>query len=438
MSEVKENGLVRFVVIALVASIGLLPMVFYGCSPEWARWDASQANAFFRKGETSDALYQLRDAIRKSPRDPVLRLTLAKRLIELDRPTEALDLCNEVLDVYSDNISAMQTKSEAEQRMGDFEASLETQLKINKNLHAYLRKSHSLNGLAYARALAGKDLHLAKEDIDAAVNDLNGITGWPMKGGSGLRLEVKAIIVAALISRWCDAQGEMFDVMESEIDSLRDIANLLRSDLTEEVYDRAQDAFPVRQNLRMRNRRQELRFFETQVAALLSCRALLFQDLGKTEQCQDDRLEVQSLDYDSSELVAEFPDDMTCLMQIEAMWPVLDTRGFICSLLPWREELIELDEQQENYLSSYAQAIRDLNVAILCNQIVRKSFESSLQNSVARSFDRDRELKNLERHCAVLLYHRMLLHERRGNAVLAAKDSESIQALGLEPGPQLY
>ncbi len=438
MSEKKENGLIRFIVIALVASIAMLPMVFYGCSPEWARWDASQAHAFFREGETSDALYQLRDAIRKSPRDPVLKLTLANRLIEMDESVEALNLANLVLDVYPDNISAMETKYKAEQRMGDFEASLETQLEIHKNLHAYMRKSYSLNALAYARGLAGKDLHLAKEDIDAAIQDLNRSTYWSGNRETRLHLEVKAIILAALISRCCDASEATLEVLGDEIDSLHEIADFLRDDLRKEVYGKSGDQVPIEQDSKIRNRRQQLRSFETQIAHLLSCRALLYQDLGKTELSQYDRLMVKNLAYDSSEIVSEFPDDMTCLIEIGNMWPLLDTRGFIGSL-----PLLDLGGKQKSYVSSYSESVRDLNIAVLCCQVVQKSYNSSLRNSVAMStvamsFDREQEIKDLKHQCAVLLYHRMMLHERRGNAELAAKDYESIRSLNFKPGPHLY
>ena len=111
MSRPSENGIVRWLVVLLVASVAVLPMISYGCSPEWARWDATQANAFFRIGETEDALYQLRDAIKKSPRDPVLKTTLAGRLIELEQAAEALELTDEVLEVYPDNAQAMQILS---------------------------------------------------------------------------------------------------------------------------------------------------------------------------------------------------------------------------------------------------------------------------------------------------------------------------------------
>jgi len=80
MKTIGETLIARLLIVSAVASIAMIPLMLYGCGPEWARWDATQANSFFRKGEIDDALYQLRDAIRKSPRDPVLKLTLAERV----------------------------------------------------------------------------------------------------------------------------------------------------------------------------------------------------------------------------------------------------------------------------------------------------------------------------------------------------------------------
>jgi len=333
VSDAKESILTRFLVISLVASIAVIPMTFYGCSPEWARWDASQANAFFKQGETADALYQLRDAIKKSPRDPVLKLNLADRLIDLKEPAEALLLANEVLEAYPDNINAMRIKSRAEQRLGDFEASLQTEIEIGENLHVSLRKHYSLNALAYARALAKIDLPLAKEDIETAAVGLGRATGWAGDRDSPLRLDVNGVILAALVSRHCDAQQEPLAVLSDKIESLRGDVLELQNDLAAALYKEANKDFPVRPNSILKVRRLELRFFETQLANLLSCRALLYQDLEKKEQCQGDRIEVKSLGYDSAKIVAEFPDDKTALMQIDSIGAILDTRGFICDCL---------------------------------------------------------------------------------------------------------
>ena len=197
MKTVRETTITRLLIVSAVASIALVPMIFYGCGPEWARWDATQANSYFLQGETSDALYQLRDAIQKSPRDPVLRLTLAERLIDIKKPEEALELTNEVLEVYPDNANAYRIKSLSQQHQGDFQGALRTQLEYDE-LHATRRSFSNLNQIAYLRALANEDLHLAKRDIETVVATASQFLNW--NDSEYLTYPVKATVVACLLS----------------------------------------------------------------------------------------------------------------------------------------------------------------------------------------------------------------------------------------------
>ena len=83
--------------------------------------------------------------------------------------------------------------------------------------------------------------------------------------------------------------------------------------------------------------------------------------------------------------------------------------------------------------------MRDLNIAILCSEIGRKSLNYPVGNAVELG-ENNRQLaqKNRKRTSAVLLYHRQTLHQRAGKEDLALLDEERIRELGLEPGPTLY
>ena len=59
----------------------LLPLMMYGCGPEWARWDAAQAVIAYDRGDMEQAIFQLTTAVERSPRDPSLKISLAKKLI---------------------------------------------------------------------------------------------------------------------------------------------------------------------------------------------------------------------------------------------------------------------------------------------------------------------------------------------------------------------
>ncbi len=437
MKTVGETATVKLLIISTVASIAMIPMIIYGCVPEWARWDATQANMFFRLGETDDALYQLRDAVRKSPRDPVLKLTLAERLIEANQPKDALDLADEVLAVYPNNANAIKIKSLSQQTQGNFADALETQLEYDKKLHASNRGTLSLNDLAYFRALAGKELHLAKRDIEGVVVAANRRVNW--KGSEGLTYPVKATVLASLVSRCCDMQKEALWTISQQIDVLqKKIANA-QIELTRDTYEAAQGSLPIRQN-DVTVRRQRLRRYETHAAVLLSCRALIHQDLGDPISCQADRVEVVHLGYDSAELAANFPTDKAALMSLSSAGAFLDTRGYVSGLLPWFKESqhLEPNSNQHNFLSSYSNAILDVNVAILCVEADRKSFNCSLRNAVEFVEDRTETQKLMKRQEAVLRYHRYVIHERAGNLELAKVDAKKIRELGFEPGIHLF
>jgi tetratricopeptide (TPR) repeat protein len=438
MKTIGETIAARMLIITFVASIAMIPLILYGCGPEWARWDATQAVLFFRDGEVDEALYQLRDAVRKSPRDPVLKLTLAERLIEIGQSSEALALANEVLDVYPENANGIAVKSSAQQHQGNFGAALETQLAYDESLNASSRGSIRLNELAYYRALASTEIHLAKRDIETAVATTNRYNNWT--GSSKLTYPVKATIQASLVARCCGMQREALWTVSQQIDTLQKQIVEARNELTAKIYQDTQDAFPIRRNVGRLNRRENLRFYETNAASLLSCRALIHQDLGDDLSCIADRQEVARLGFDSSEIAAQFPSEKSSLMSLEAAGAYLDTRGFISGMLPWvdAETLLGISLDQHNFVSSYANAIRDLDVAILCVETDRKSFDVSLRNSIDFMAEKDESQQRLNRQTAVLLYHRQVIHERAGYLTRAKADAERIHELGFEPGVDLF
>jgi hypothetical protein len=144
------------------------------------------------------------------------------------------------------------------------------------------------------------------------------------------------------------------------------------------------------------------------------------------------------LGLDSSAIVASFPEETFTLSYLETSSAFLDTRGYIRSLLPWVDETEALSQEQQKFASTYADTIRDLDVAIFCNEISRKSFDSFLRNSVELSSDKAGHTEMLKEQSAALIYHRLLAHRRGGNRKLAQRDAELIRELGKEPGPHLF
>jgi len=233
MSNPLEKKGLRLLVVLLMVSFAAVPLTIYGCAPEWARWDAAQANRFFRMGEAEEGIYQLRDAIRKSPRDLVIRLSLAKELIKLKRPEEALELANEVLVLHSTNKPALMIKTECQQMLGDFEGGLQTWLEYDQLLHAFNRNANSLNASAYHRALAGKELHLAHKDIDLANAWVN--SQLDLLGEGEIRLHVKALVCATLVARCCDSRDSVRPELDRQIELIEDRRFSVEQTLLNEV-----------------------------------------------------------------------------------------------------------------------------------------------------------------------------------------------------------
>ena len=237
-----------------------------------------------------------------------------------------------------------------------------------------------------------------------------------------------------MVARSCDAHEEAIDAISEQVDSWHEKLAAAKTELTSLVFDHVEE-FPIRGNNRMLIRRQKLRFFETQAAALLSCRALLHQDIDDMESCRIDRNAVNQYGFDSEKILAHLPDDKVALARLSAPSAFLDTRGFICSLLPWSES----DElaMDQHYVSSYANALRDLNTAVFCREMARKSIRSPLWNTM-EPVDVELERKTMNLNSAIMLYHRQTLLQRRGKHDLAKQDEERIRRLGFEPGEKLY
>jgi len=428
-----------WIVVAVVSSFALVPICFYGCGPEWARWDAAQAMQFYDRGETKDALYQLECAVEKSPRDPVIKLLLARGLMRAGKSSEGLAVTEQVLEQYPNNRSALLAKSECQQRCGDFIGGLETYQLYEDSNKSFVSDVNSWNQLAYYRALAKKDLHLASDDIDRVVKSRSR-ERWAC---GDLSLAQKSIVAAAIISRSTGVLDSVLEELELQINATDYLVNVKRTSLIEQIYDKVQTepTFTETMSDPIRDARYTLRSHEESLAVLLTCRALIYQDLGETGFCLNDRQHVRELEFDAQQIAALLPSEEQCLHTLVEGSIYLDTRGFVGSLLIWLDDNAKLrnmpDEQRRRY-SSYTDALADLNTAVLAAETFLNSIDGPLHNRMESSFDRDEAKSQWKRHCAVMLYHRMLLHQRKGLVDLAEADRKRVVALGFEPDESLF
>ena len=111
MEQTQDNLLTRILLVSGFCAVLLIPLMAYGCGPEWARWDAAQAVMADEQGDVEGAIEQLTAAVEKSPRDPSLRLSLAEKLVESNKPFKAERVCDEILKRFLDDDRALTLKA---------------------------------------------------------------------------------------------------------------------------------------------------------------------------------------------------------------------------------------------------------------------------------------------------------------------------------------
>jgi len=155
MENPQENLLTRAALVSGFCAVLLIPLLAYGCGPEWARWDAAQAVMAYEQGDVEGAIEQLTAAVEKSPRDPSLKLSLAEKLIESNQPFKAERVCDEILERFPDNDRALVRKVNSQQAQGNFKIALDTFNQRAKARSWLISDSYErLNQRAYFRSLS--------------------------------------------------------------------------------------------------------------------------------------------------------------------------------------------------------------------------------------------------------------------------------------------
>lgn len=420
----------------------LLPLVMYGCGPEWARWDAAQAVIAYDRGDIEHAIFQLTTAVERSPRDPALKISLAKKLIESGRGGEAEALCDEILTRFPDNDPALITKANSQQAQGNFRLALDTfNQRARQRNWTISRRPDKLNERAYFRALAGVQLEDAKEDIDLAstIVSQSSFGGLPWSLGLYQRSLAASGMVAIEIGMTQQAVMYLSDAIES----LRRLLHESNIELNREIMDlAAQEYPPTQEKTKSQNEFRDLiRASEQTLATLLTVRALAYQDLNLDDLCDQDRAEVRNLSLDCDQIVAALPGDSECIDTIQISSAFLDTRGFIIGLMPIGSDkgTVEINGEAIGIRGSFEEALRDLDQSIFAFEVFEKSLESDFHNHAEGSVqDPVAVQKSIGKQKAVLLYHRHVVREKSGDVEGAKQDAEAIKALDCQPGPHLF
>jgi tetratricopeptide (TPR) repeat protein len=441
MEHPQDNLLTRIGLVSGFCAVLIIPLMAYGCGPEWARWDAAQAVMAYEQGDVEGAIDQLTAAVEKSPRDPSLKLSLAQKLIESNQPFQAERVCDEILKRFPDNDRALVSKANSQQAQGNFEKGLETFNRRAKARSWLISDSYlKLNERAYYRALAGVELGSAKDDIDLAIQRIVKLSRFG-ETNHPVSLLARSLIASALIGRQIGMTEAAAQRMTPLIDRLRATADASNAELNRNIIEQSTRQFPPPAEVSKSNNnlRSTIRTHEKTLALLLTTRALCHQDLEMIDLSNQDRAEVRSLVLDADELLASLPADNTCLAQLSVSVSLLDTRGFIVSQLPEEEfENIGSRKKPIAFASNLASALVDLNQAIFAHEIFAQSLGSKVHNHMENLIDLNTAKLEIPKMKAVLRYHRMLLLEKMGDQETADQDRAKIRRLGFEPGQHLF
>lgn len=427
-------------IVLRLAAINLL-IFGVGCSTEPAKWTFARGTLELESGDPETGIALMRQAVEQVPSDPRMKLELALALAAQNDP-ESIALCEEVLKQDSASSAlkrvAYHYQANCYQDLGDFDSALRAHKKsIADNL---ARSSTELNNLAYFRALANRELMMATQDIEKAI-DSQAQQGWPIIYRP---LSVKAMMACGLISRHFDGQQEAIATLTQSIEEIEsDFANI-RELISLTVYQQIQDEHPLGQDadseLRVARNQQDVA--RGILASLYAVRALLHEDLGELDLSNQDRFRIRQLGFEEQPVMDSLPSKYECHTALESAMAYFDTRGFLLSRLPWDETgFLQAARQRDTRfrLGSYPSSLNDFELALQCTRTLKQALKSSLYNLPEFSPEMIESMQeSVGRTEAVIVYHRMLAHQRAGEQELVREDEAAIRALGFDPDSNLY
>lgn len=447
MKKSQEPLLTRVLLVAGYCAVLVIPLMAYGCGPEWARWDAAQAMMAHEQGNVEGAIDQLTAAVEKSPRDPSLKLSLAEKLIESNQPFRAERMCDEILKRFPDHDAALIRKVNSQQAQGNFGKALDTFKQRAKARSWLISDSYlKLNERAYYRALANQELENAKDDIDAAISKIARSSLGTLD--HSVTIIERSLVASALIGRQIGLADQAVNLLTPRINFVRAAAHEQAIMLNAAVIEQSSiDVSPTEEDTRVYNAlRSTLRLLEKTLALMLTTRALCYQDLARTgslsnELSYQDRAEVKSLGLDSDAIATKLPGDNECIYELMNAHSLLDTRGFVVMRLQQQKiglKEAELMESQAGDQQRFKTALADFNQSIFAYRVLAESLGTKVHNHIENTLDPTMMKLRIPRNKAVLFYHRMLLLELMGESAAAEKDRLRVRQLGFEPGWHLF
>jgi len=432
------------VLAAQVLLVTVLICGFAGCQRENAQWTFAAGMNAREDGDPETAIDLLQEALRLSPGSDNIKIQLASLLAESGQGEPGLSLCDEVLAIYPKHDEARKAKITCLKYLGRFdEALVEHQLRDSRKID---KSENVLNGLAYHRALANRELDKALRQIDEAIEKVEGSAS----------ITLQTALAVAMISRHVDQQDAAMLVVNNHIAKVAEYWGARNSRIGRLLADKEFSRSTGNEQLTKKIEDQiketgaSLDDLGRGLSRLLAARALLAEDLGDIELADHDRRWVRELGFDFDDSLAALPQDRDCLNVLDVAAAFLDTRGFILTLLPWRtlasgsssdfDAEGRLNDKTNIIRSDYWSATENLDLAIAAAEVRHAALTNdNLFNHVIEPLERVKKRVRESPHTlAVLLYHRFLAHKKAGKFDLAAADKKRIEELGFPANCRLF
>ena len=182
------RGILGIIFTASLTFLIVVPILKFLTDPmaEFAHWHEAAALEDYLEGDLSAAIEHINEAIELNPDDASLRRRRADYLEQLAAtraPDEAADRIedfeaslkdwNEAMRLAGENVADLRNRSNVLMKLGRYDAGIKDAQQIAA-LSAQHSRAHAsgLNGLAYFRAVANRDLDKADEEIRHALRKL--------------------------------------------------------------------------------------------------------------------------------------------------------------------------------------------------------------------------------------------------------------------------
>ena len=184
----KRQRLSTVFILVFVVSLVALPIVGSMLQGGATQWRLAIYRSQHRRGETEQALAGVEKLVKQYPDHLPAQLTRAEWLAEADRDEQALQLMEQLVSQYPQDIDVQRVRLNVFQLTRRFAEAAE--LMESVELFPNSDSTTRLNGIAYMRALANRNLDKGRLEIERAMEDLEAYFQDRLETKAGLANEI--------------------------------------------------------------------------------------------------------------------------------------------------------------------------------------------------------------------------------------------------------